>query len=64
MTLQDDPDQETTRRQWPFALVLVFGAVLGLVLTQMRDGWPENVAWLAVSVCAGGLVSLFRNRVR
>jgi len=48
--------------QWPLVVTLLISIVGGFVLTRMRDGWPEDIAWLAISIAAGALVMLFRER--
>ncbi len=54
------PDHPAEQNQWPLAVVLVVCAAMGFVLTRLRDGWAEDAAWLAISICAGALVMLFR----
>lgn len=54
------PTAKEKENQWPFAIVLMVCAALGFVLTRLRDGWAEDVAWFAISICLGALVMLFR----
>ncbi len=49
---------------WPLVLTLIASIVAGFVLTRLRDGWAEDVAWLAISIAAGALVMLFREHRR
>lgn len=58
--MADRVPSNEARPQWPLALLLTVCAALGFVLTRLRDGWAEDVAWLAVSICLGALVMLFR----
>lgn len=57
--------EETTEKpeklveKLPMALALVAGLIASFWLAQHRDGWAENLAWFAMSMCAGGLYGLF-----
>jgi hypothetical protein len=57
--MPERPQTTKAQSQLPLVLILVACAIMGLILTQMRDGWAEDVAWLAVSICLGALVMLF-----
>lgn len=50
---------ENLLQKLPMALALMAGLVAAWWLTQIRDGWAENLAWFAMSLCAGGLYGLF-----
>ncbi|MBL4596208.1 MAG: hypothetical protein JKX99_06485 [Robiginitomaculum sp.] len=58
MTIKQS-DNQNAQSKIPFALVLVACAGLGFVLTQVRDGFAEDVAWVAIAVSIGGLFGLF-----
>ncbi|MBL4618336.1 MAG: hypothetical protein JKY46_11635 [Robiginitomaculum sp.] len=57
--MPERPQTTKSQSQLPLVLILIACAIMGFVLTLMRDGWAEDVAWLAVSICLGALVMLF-----